>query len=120
VIGSAMAVAAAWRGADVHQLTDAVRHLVTVGFLTSTVVAMLFRLIPALEGAPLPWPRLRALAFWALMLAVTLRSGELFVGHGWNGRAPGVQLSGVLVWLALACVAANLLRIVAARPRLPR
>jgi len=115
VIGSAVAVASAWSGADVHQLTDAVRHLVTVGFLTSTVVAILFRLIPALEGTPLPWPRLRALAFWALLIGVLLRSAELFVGHGWNGRAPGVPLSGLLVWLAFACVATNLLRIIAAR-----
>ena len=120
VIGAAAAVASAWSGADVHQLTDAVRHLVTVGFLTSTVVAMLFRLIPALEGTPLPWPRLRALAFWALLIGVLLRSAELFVGHGWYARAPGVPLSGVLVWLALACVAANLLRIITGKRRRTR
>jgi hypothetical protein len=114
-IGSAVATALAWSGAQVHQLTDVVRHLVTVGFLTSVVVAMAFRLIPVLEGTRLPWPRLREVAFWALVIAVVLRSGELFVGHGWEARAPGVPLSGVLVWIALACVAANLVRIIRTR-----
>ena len=117
VIGSAAAAAAACSGAPLHLLTDTVRHLVTIGFLTSVVVAMAFRLIPVLERTALPWPRLRGAAFWALLSGVLLRSAELLVGHGWSGPAPWVPLSGVLVWLALACVGANLLRAIAARRR---
>src|SRR5262249_20595834 len=50
VIGSATATVAAWGGPQIHILTDAVRHLLTVGFLTSLVVAMAFRLIPEVES----------------------------------------------------------------------
>ena len=58
VVGGAAAVPAAWAGLEVRLLTDAVRHLLTVGVLTSVVVAMVFRLIPVLEGRALRWPRL--------------------------------------------------------------
>ncbi|HJR02202.1 MAG TPA: hypothetical protein VKA83_11245, partial [Methylomirabilota bacterium] len=108
VIGSAAAVPAAWAGLDVRLLTDAVRHLVTVGVLTSIVVAMAFRLIPVLEGRALRWPRLRAVALWSLATGVILRSAEVLVGSGWLALAPWVPLSGVLAWLAVACVGANL------------
>jgi hypothetical protein len=115
VIGSAAATAAAYSGAPAHLLTDAVRHLVTIGYLTSVVVAMAFRLIPVLEGKALPWPRLRGVAFWTLLTGILLRSAEVLVGHGWSGPAPWIPLSGVLVWLALACVGANLVGAIAAR-----
>jgi hypothetical protein len=108
LIGAALAAAAALGGQPDHLLTDVVRHLITIGVLTSVVTAMAFRLIPVLEGRPLPYPRLRAVAFWALLSAVVLRSAELLVGHGWSGRAAWVPLSGVLVWVALAAVAINL------------
>ncbi|HSE05613.1 MAG TPA: NnrS family protein [Methylomirabilota bacterium] len=107
-VGSAVAVPAAWAGLDVRLLTDMVRHLVTVGVLTSVVVAMAFRLIPVLEGRPLRWPRLRHVALWSLAAGVVLRSGEVLVGVGWSAPAPWVALSGVLIWIAVACVGANL------------
>jgi hypothetical protein len=109
VVGSALGAAAARAGMDTGLLADAVRHLVTVGFLTSVVVAMTFRLIPVLEGRGLPWPRLRIVAFAALLLGVLLRTAEVLVGAGWSALAPWVAASGLLVWLALASVAANLL-----------
>lgn len=107
-IGMAIAAASASGGGQVHLLTDALRHLVTVGFLTSVVVAMAFRLITVLESTVLPWPRLRSVAFWALLLGVLLRSAEALAGWGWPAVAPWVPLSGVLVWTALACVGVNL------------
>jgi NnrS protein len=109
VIGSAGATAAAWSDTPAPLLVDAVRHLVTIGFLTSVVVAMVFRLIPVLEETALPWPRLRGVAFWALLAGVLLRSGEVAVGHGWSGPAPWVPLSGLLVSLALGCAGANVI-----------
>ena len=80
--GAAAAVPAAWAGLDVRLLADAVRHLITVGVLTSMVVAMAFRLIPVLEGRALPWPRLRQVALWSLATGVVLRSAEVLVGAG--------------------------------------
>jgi hypothetical protein len=117
VIGSAAAVPAAWAGLDVRVLTDAVRHLVTVGVLTSVVVAMAFRLIPVLEGRALPWPWLRTVALWSLAAGVILRSAEVLVGAGWPAPAPWVALSGILIWIAVTCVGANLVAATGKRPR---
>ena len=113
--GAAAAVPAAWAGLDVRPLADAVRHLITVGVLTSMVVAMAFRLIPVLEGRALPWPRLRQVALWSLATGVVLRSAEVLVGAGWPAVAPGVALSGILIWIAVACVGANLVAAIGAR-----
>jgi hypothetical protein len=113
-IGAAAAVPAAWAGLDVRLLTDAVRHLVTVGVL-SVVVAMAFRLIPVLEGRALQWPWLRHVALWSLAAGVILRSAEVLVGAGWAAPAPWVALSGILVWVAVACVGVNLLAAIGRR-----
>ena len=98
-----------------HALADALRHLVTIGFLTSLVVAMTFRLIPVLEGTALPWPRLRAVAFVALLSAIVLRTLPPL------GVAPGLgvalTLSGVLAWIALAAVTVNLTAAMIGFPR---
>jgi hypothetical protein len=91
-----------------HMLSDALRHLVTVGFLTSVVVAMTFRLIPVLEGVALPWPRLRTVAFVALLGAVILRTTQGLAIYGWPGLGPAVALSGMLAWIALAAVTTTL------------
>lgn len=115
-IGLAAAAGLAAMGRPDHLVTDAARHLVTVGLLTSVVVAMTFRLLPAIESRPLPWPALRAGAFWALLLAVALRTSPPLVGLGWAGLAPVVPLSGPLAWVAVLCVGINLFGI-ARRPR---
>jgi hypothetical protein len=103
-----------------HALADALRHLVTVGFLTSVVVAMTFRLIPVLEGTALPWPRLRQVALVALLGAVTLRTTQGLVLLGWPGLGAGIALSGVLAWVALAAVAANLTAVMVRGGRIQR
>jgi len=117
--GAVAATVLAAAGGGAHVLTDAVRHLLTVGTLTSIVVAMAFRLVPVLEATPLPWPWLRAVAFWSLLGAVVLRSAEVGVAHGWPGLAPVVPLSGVLAWIAIASVGATLLGSVGGRRRAP-
>lgn len=91
-----------------HVLADALRHLLTIGVLTSVVVAMTFRLIPVLEGTALPWPRLRTVALVALVGAVILRTAQLPAAHGWPWLGPAVVLSGGLAWIALAAVAVSL------------
>ncbi len=91
-----------------HALADALRHLLTVGVLTSIVVAMTFRLIPVLEGVVLSWPWLRMVAFVALLGAVILRTAQGLAVGGWPRLGPAVALSGALAWIALAAVAASL------------
>ena len=118
---AALAAAALVLGAPAalqhHVLADAVRHLLTVGFLTSVVVAMTFRLIPVLEGVALPWPGLRDVAFAALLGSVVLRTAQGLVVHGWPELAPAVALSGLLAWIAVVAAAANLVRAVTVRGR---
>jgi hypothetical protein len=108
-LGSLVAAAIAWCGIPLGLLADALRHLVTVGFLTSIVVAMAFRLVAAFEGGPAPRPRLRALAFYAVLAGVALRSAEVLADWVWAGVLPWLPLSGALVWLALATVLVSLL-----------
>jgi hypothetical protein len=91
-----------------HALADALRHLLTVGVLTSIVVAMTFRLIPVLEGVALSWPWLRMVAFVALLGAVILRTTQGLAVGGWPRLGPAVALSGALAWIALAAVAVSL------------
>jgi hypothetical protein len=108
-VGAAALAAGAVAGLPSHAApADALRHLMTVGFLTSVVVAMTFRLIPVLEGTALPWPRLRTAAFVALLGAIVLRSAQGLAAYGWPGLHAAVAVSGVLAWSALAAVTASL------------
>lgn len=115
VVGSAVTVAAAGAGLEVRVIGDVVRHLLTIGGLTSVVVAMMFRLVPVLEGRRLRWPGLRRVALWSLAGGILLRSAEVLVGLGWTALASWIPLSGLLVWLAVACAAANLIASIGAR-----
>jgi hypothetical protein len=108
-VGSAIAATLAWAAVPLSLLADALRHLVTVGFLTAMVLGMGFRLLPVIAGVPLRWPRLRELAFWALLAGVLLRTAQVLADYGMIGVLPILPLSGVLVWLALGCLAANVL-----------
>lgn len=108
VVGSAVTVGMAWGGLETRVLADVVRHLVTVGVLTSVVVAMIFRLIPVLEGRAVRWPRLRQVALWSLAVGIVLRSAEVLVSLGWSSLAWWIPLSGILVWIAVACAGSNL------------
>ena len=107
--GSIGAAALAWTGTPLSLVADALRHLVTVGVLTTMVVSMGFRLVPVIEGSPLPWPRLRGVAFWMLLGGVLIRTAEVLADYGLEAVLPLVPLSGVLVWVALACLGANVL-----------
>jgi uncharacterized protein involved in response to NO len=115
--GSAGAAALAWVMVPLSLLADALRHLVTVGFLTSMVIAMGFRLIPVLEGVALPWPRLRGVAFWALLAGVLLRTSEALADYGALALLRLVPLSGVLVWVALGCLGVSLAGVLRRRDR---
>jgi hypothetical protein len=115
-LGAAVLALAAGSALPQHALADALRHLVTVGFLTSVVVAMTFRLIPVLEGTALPWPRLRTVALVALLGAIVLRTAQGLTGLDAARLGPAVALSGMLAWTALAAVTANLAAAMLRRP----
>jgi hypothetical protein len=108
-VGSVTAAALGWAGVPLSLLADALRHLVTVGFLTAMVLGVGFRLLPVVSGVPLHWPKLRGPAFWALLAAVLLRSAEVLADYGVIGVLQIVSVSGLLVWLALGCLAVNVL-----------
>jgi hypothetical protein len=91
-------------------LADALRHLFTVGFVTTVIVAMVLRLIPVLEGTAIPWPRVPSVALVGLVAAVVLRSAQsLEMAYAGPAVRLAVALSGLLVWLVLAATGASLL-----------
>jgi hypothetical protein len=53
-------------------------------------------------------------ALWSLAAGIVLRTAEVLVGLGWLALAPWIPLSGLLVWVAVACVEANLVAAIAA------
>ncbi|HZS32312.1 MAG TPA: NnrS family protein [Methylomirabilota bacterium] len=118
-VGFAVGAAMAAAGVPLGFLGDALRHLFTVGFLTTMVVTMAFRLIPVLERVRLPWPRLRNVAFAALLAGVLLRSSEVLADWVWAGVLPWLPLSGLLVWVAVGSALVSLLETMRAPRRLP-
>jgi hypothetical protein len=61
-----------------------------------------------IEGSPVPWPRLRDV-FWMLVGSVLIRTAEILADYGLEAVLPLVPLSGVLAWIALACLGAGIL-----------
>jgi hypothetical protein len=59
------------------------------------------------EGVALPWPRLREVAFGALLAAVLLRTSEALADYGVEAILWFLPFSGALVWVALACLGAG-------------
>jgi hypothetical protein len=53
-------------------------------------------------------------ALWSLAAGIMLRTAEVLVGLGWLALAPWIPLSGLLVWVAVACVGANLVAAIGA------
>lgn len=107
--GFALSLWALALGAEAPRaLTDAVRHLLAIGVVGAVVIAMTFRLIPVLEGRPLPWPALRSVALWTLAGAVVLRTGQVPVALGWHAVTPLVAASGGLAWIAFGCAGVSL------------
>jgi hypothetical protein len=115
-VGSIGAAAVAWMGVPLSLVGDALRHLVTIGILTTMVVSMGFRLVPVIEESPLPWPRLRGVAFWTLLGSVLTRTAEILADYGLEAVLPLVPLSGLFVWIALACLGANVVGAMRHRP----
>jgi len=100
-------------------LADATRHLLTIGFLIGMICAMGFRLLPVIEGVRLALPGVRPVAFWALSLAVLLRTAEMGADYLHEGFLRVAAFSGFFAWVALvawgASVSLTMIRGAAAR-----
>jgi hypothetical protein len=113
-----------WIGIPLGFLTDATRHLLTIGFVIGAICAMGFRFLPVIEGVRLAVPWARHLAFWTLGLAVLLRTAELGADYLHEGFLRAAAVSGFLAWLALGAwglaVGLTMLRGAAARRPIPQ
>lgn len=98
-LGAVLAMTGTPRGL----LVDAVRHLLTVGFVIGMICAMGFRFLPVIEGVALPLPWLRAVCFWALATSTILRTLEVGADYLHEGFLRPAAVSGFLAWLALGC-----------------
>ncbi len=121
--GLVAGVALRLAGIPLGLLTDATRHLLTIGFVIGAICAMGFRVLPVIEGVRLAIPGARHVAFWTLSLAVVLRTAELGADYLHEAFLRAAALSGFLAWLALGAwglaVGLTMLRGVAARRAAP-
>jgi hypothetical protein len=113
--GATATVVAELTGVALPLFADAVRHLLALGVLGAVVIAMAFRLVTVLEGAPLPWPRLRTVALVALAAGILTRTVQVAIPAGFPWLSPVVTVSGVFAWIAFACVGVTLVGVL--RPR---
>ncbi|MBI2562077.1 MAG: hypothetical protein HYW08_06755 [candidate division NC10 bacterium] len=102
VVGLSVGAALTLAGAPPHGLlADATRHLLSVGFLIGMICAMGFRFVPVIEGVRIAVPGARLVAFWALALAVLLRTAEMGADYLHEGFLRAAAVSGFLAWVAL-------------------
>jgi len=80
----------------------ALTHLVTLGFLSSLMMGMLYRLAPMLLGIE---PRSRKLA--SIQLAFFLVGAWGMISHFWMAEWIGMSWSSILVWAASIVQLAN-------------
>jgi uncharacterized protein involved in response to NO len=98
------------RGAALdHAYVGAYRHALTVGFITTMMMGMAYRIVPVFGGVPLFSARMRDLTFWLLaagnVVRVLFQSLSAAAGPVWL-RVAGV--SGLLELAALVLFAVNL------------
>ncbi len=110
-------VYAAIAGAPPHIYVGAWRHAVTVGFITTLMVGVAYRLVPMFLGVDLWRPALMRATFWLLAVGNAMR--VIFqlgtaTESGWAFSLMGV--SGVLELSGLALFGAGLWRTFTRRP----
>jgi hypothetical protein len=87
-------------------------HLLTLGFLSSLMMGVLYRLAPMLLGSE---PASRKLA--SLQLVFFLVGAWGMVAHFWIGELKGMSWSAILVWLAALLQIVNFRSLFRAPPR---
>lgn len=100
-VGLVASALLAFAGVPLGLLTDVTRHLLTIGFVSGAICAMGFRFLPVIEGVRLALPRARHVAFWALALAVLLRTAELGADYLDERFLRPAAFSGFLALVAL-------------------
>lgn len=81
----------------------ALTHLITLGWITMTMMGALIQLVPVALGGALYSPRLARIQFWLMLVGV---AG--MVGHFWIGRFAGMAASALLVLLAVVLFLVNM------------
>jgi uncharacterized protein involved in response to NO len=93
-----------------HAYLGAVRHALTVGFMTTLILGVGQRLLPILGHTLLPWPRLVLPTFLLIALGNVLRVLTEFAATLSAAAFVLMPFSAVLELTALALFAANALR----------
>jgi hypothetical protein len=90
----------------------AVVHAFTLGWITLTMVGVLYQYVPALTKHPIAWPRAAPLPVAGFALG-----GAGLIVHFWNGRWLGVEWSAELLVGGAVLLAAQLLPPLLRAPR---
>lgn len=112
----AASVLLAWQGEAAlvsrwSPATLAMTHLLTLGFLTMTIVGALFQLLPVVAGAPIPLARPVAVVGWlglgsgTVLLASALGLG--LEGAAFHAAAAVIGLAGLTILAALGMALAR-------------
>jgi hypothetical protein len=109
---------AAWTGAPpAHLYTGAWRHAITVGFITTLMVGLGYRLLPLFAGADLWRPGWFRVSFWLLAIGNTLRVGfQLATASGERAAFLLMGVSGVLELTAIALFGVSMFKTLGRRP----
>ncbi|MBQ5948503.1 permease [Massilia sp. ST3] len=106
----AAALLLAWQGETAlasrwSPVTLAMTHLLTLGFLTMTIVGALFQLLPVVAGVGIPLARpVAALSWSALALGTVLLAGALGLGLGPAAYQAAAGVLGLAGFVILAAV----------------
>jgi hypothetical protein len=102
--------------ADVYRLSASNRHLMAVGFITSIIFGVAYRVLPIFNGVNLHSNKLMRVSFWHLLAGTTIALAMAF--NAAYGGAWSYAWSAASGWLVLAAVmmfAANLWRTLRSR-----
>jgi uncharacterized protein involved in response to NO len=93
-----------------HAYLGAVRHALTVGFMTTLILGVAQRLLPILGHTLLPWPRLVLPTFWLIAVGNLLRVLTELLTSVSPAAFVLMPISAVLELSALTLFTANALR----------
>ena len=82
----------------------ALTHTITLGWITSAIMGVMYRYVPALTKRPLRFPRLALLQFWLFIIG-----GMGMIAHFAIGRWIATWLAAGVVVLSVALFALNIL-----------
>lgn len=94
-----------------HQYIGAYRHAVTVGFISTVMIGVAYRVLPILNGTELFSPRAMRVSFWFLAIGNLFRVGwQLGTLTGSVIAYAGMGISGYLELTAMGIFAWNIVK----------